>query len=192
MFTGIIESIGTIASFSEGVLRVQFPAASWEDPIQSGESIAVNGCCLTVVKFGSNWFTSDLSPETLERTSFGAVEIGLKVNLERAMGVGSRFGGHIVQGHVDGLGQLVAVRDEDNAKVLRFSAPLHLAKYLVDKCSIAIDGISLTVVMPQENEFEVWVIPHTWTNTNLSGHQVGDSVNLEIDLIARYVEKLMG
>jgi len=190
MFTGLIETVGWIESISAD-LKIKFLPDSWIDPLQIGESIAVNGCCLTAVKATDDTFSADLSEETLLRTSFRGLKVPAKVNLERAMKVNDRFGGHIVQGHVDGTGALIDVEELEASRKLIFEIPSALSKYLVDKCSIAIEGISLTVVEPLDNKFAVWIIPHTWEFTNLHDKQIGDPVNMEIDLIARYVEKLV-
>lgn len=189
MFTGIVEGLGRVVSVSEESLSVapQFV----DDPWKIGESVAVNGCCLTVVAAGDE-IRFDVSPETLSRTSLGDLSSGSLVNLERAMKVGSRFGGHIVQGHVDATGELLAVRTEGNASVLTFKVPREFDRYLIDKGSITVDGISLTVVEPHGDEFSVWVIPHTLEETNLKSRKAGDRVNLEFDVLARYVEKLLG
>jgi riboflavin synthase len=187
MFTGIIETLGKVVGVTPASLAVE---ATFEEPIDLGESIAVNGCCLTVVS-AEGALRFDISEETLRRTSLGELKPGSLVNLERAMKVGSRFGGHIVQGHVDGTGALVSVRETDAAHVLRFSYPTEFGKYLIEKGSIAIDGISLTAVSPTGTEFEVWVIPHTWQHTNLGAMRVGQRVNLEFDMVAKYVEGLI-
>lgn len=191
MFTGIIETLGTVASLTATSMKIEFPLGAWNTDLITGESISVNGCCLTAVNIGGNFFDANLSEETLIRTSFRQLQPGRKVNLERAMRADGRFGGHIVQGHVDGVGKYVSVRDEGISKVLTFELPQHLSRYLVDKCSITIEGISLTVVRPHGHQFEVWIIPHTWENTNLSELKPGETVNIEIDLIARYVENLL-
>ena len=164
--------------------------ASSTDPIALGESIAVNGCCLTVVA-SDPFLEFDLSEETFSRTTLGAFKPGSKVNLERAMRLGDRLGGHIVQGHVDGVGAVVSVREEAGSWVMRFSVPTGSERYLIDKGSVCLDGVSLTVVSPVGNEFEVAVIPHTWAYTNLSSLRIGDAVNVEFDVLAKHVERLM-
>lgn len=188
MFTGIVQSTATVASLHGGRLVVNLPADAWPgDPITAGESVAVNGCCLTALDDGGLAF--DLSPETLDRTSLGRLAPGARVNLERAMTPSSRFGGHIVQGHVDATGELVAARSEGNSVVLRFRGPS--SRYLVDKGSVSVDGVSLTVVEPQGGEFDVWTIPFTLAHTTLGDLGPGDPVNLEYDEIAKWVERLV-
>jgi riboflavin synthase len=189
MFTGLIEQVGRVASLSEGVLLLDVDP-SWGGDCGLGESVAVNGVCLTVVARGPV-LRFDLSPETLRRTSLSRLRSGSLVNLERAMQAGGRFGGHIVQGHVDATGSLDSVRQEGNSQVLRFAYPGEYGKYLIEKGSVAVDGISLTVVAPDDRTFEVWIIPHTLEMTHLADLQPGDPVNLEFDLIAKYVERLL-
>lgn len=189
MFTGIVEAVGEVRSLVGGTLVLDVVRGSESEPWRLGESVAVNGACLTVVGF-DNGLRFDLSPETLERTSLGDLSAGSRVNLERAMRADGRFGGHIVQGHVDATGTVVSIAPSGNSTVFQFQIPSTGARYLIDKGSITIDGISLTVVSPTESEFEVWVIPHTLQETNLSERKVGDRVNLEYDLIAKYVERL--
>jgi riboflavin synthase len=191
MFTGIVQTLGDVFSLEGGVLTMRAPS-DWSlgDPLAIGESIAVNGCCLTVVTIDPH-LTFDLSPETIERTALGDLSRGDRVNLERAMKPTDRFGGHIVQGHVDGTGMVRAIEEEGNATVIRFAVPPAFERYLIDKGSVAIDGVSLTVVRPVRSEFDVYVIPHTLEATNLGDRRPGDRVNLEFDLIAKYVERLM-
>lgn len=188
MFTGIVEGLGSVRSLSSGVLVLDVLRGFEGEPWKLGESVAVNGACLTVVDF-SDGLRFDLSPETLARTSLGDVRPGSRVNLERAMRADGRFGGHLVQGHVDATGTVVSMTPQGNSTVFRFSAE---GRYLIDKGSITVDGVSLTVVEPSDGEFEVWVIPHTLQETNLGDRKVGDRVNLEFDLIAKYVERLVG
>lgn len=189
MFTGIIEGLGTVRSMSGGTLILDVKSGFANDPWKIGESVAVNGCCLTVVD-ASDGLRFDLSPETLARTSLGSLKTGSKVNLERAMRADGRFGGHIVQGHVDATGEVVSITPRDNATVFQFRFPREWSRYLIDKGSVAIDGISLTVVDLRDDQFDVWIIPHTLQETNLSERKPGDKVNLEFDLIAKYVESL--
>ncbi len=191
MFTGLVEALGNVRSMADLRLIVDVPAGAWKaDPFEIGESIAVNGCCLTVVSFDDG-LHFDLSEETLRRTSLGSLENGSKVNLERAMRMGDRLGGHMVQGHVDGLGKLLWVAQEAGSWLMRFGVPTGGERYLIDKGSVTVDGISLTVVKPEGNEFDVAIIPHTWENTNLSSLKKGDMVNMEFDVLAKHVEKLM-
>lgn len=185
MFTGLIQQVGRVQRLKDFVLWVTASTTS-EDPWILGESVAVNGCCLTVVEFGED-LRFDLSQETLDRTSLGDFKPGSPVNIERAMKAGDRFGGHIVQGHVDTVGRLVSVE----GGTYTFEIPTSGSAYLIDKGSISIDGISLTVVNPTEGRFSVAVIPHTLAETNLHARQPGDKVNIEYDVIAKHVEKLL-
>ena len=190
MFTGIIEGLGKVRSLENGVLLLDVVRGFDNEPSKIGESIAVNGCCLTVVD-SSDGLRFDLSPETLSRTSLGSLQIGSIVNLERAMRADGRFGGHIVQGHVDTTGTILLITKKENATVFRFQTTSNWSKYLIDKGSITIDGISLTIVDPRESTFDVWVVPHTLQETNLSERKPIDSVNLEFDVIAKYVERIV-
>ncbi|MFY9233165.1 MAG: riboflavin synthase [Fimbriimonadaceae bacterium] len=188
MFTGIIQAKGRVVLNSGSALAV---SPDWsEEDIQSGESISVNGVCLTVLGL-SNPLTFDLSPETLERTTLGALAPGQKVNLERALRVGDRLGGHFVQGHVDAVGSIKARREAENSQVLTFEVPEGFERYLVDKGSVCVDGISLTVVEPRGRLFDIWIVPHTLRETNLDAMRAGSQVNLEFDMLAKYVEKLI-
>lgn len=197
MFTGIVEALGKVQWMEAGVLVLESDHELGPDPVVAGESIAVNGCCLTVVNMrpsrtgGGIGLKFDLSPETLERTSLGSLIAGAHVNLERAMRADGRFGGHIVQGHVDATGELVAITPNENSTVFRFRLPAGSERYLIDKGSITVDGISLTVVNPEEAEFDAWIIPHTIAHTNLGERKIGDRVNLEFDALAKYVERLL-
>ena len=190
MFTGLIQAVGTIELFQGSRLMVDAGTFAESDPIVAGESIAVNGCCLTALEHGVLAF--DLSAETIARTAFHELRSGSKVNLERAMRPMDRLGGHIVQGHVDSVGEVVAVLQDGEFTVFRFRTPKEMDRYMIDKGSIAVDGISLTIVHPVEGEFDVWVVPHTLEHTNLSSRKPGDLVNLEFDVLAKYVEKLVG
>jgi riboflavin synthase len=193
MFTGIIEETGTVAgiSNSEEFRSLRIVAGSLMQGVRAGDSIAVNGVCLTVRTFDGAGFRADLSRETLDRTSLNKLAPGTIVNLERPMRADGRFGGHIVQGHVDGVGEIVGFsRDSDNWNLsVRF--PAEAARYLVPKGSIAVDGISLTVAALAGNTFDVAIIPHTFENTNLKQARAGDPVNLEFDVIAKYVERML-
>lgn len=198
MFTGIIEEIGTvIATERHGTslrLTVEGPLAVSD--AQHGDSISVSGVCLTVVEQGDDWFTADVMGQTLEMSTLDTVDVGRRVNLERAAHVGDRLGGHIVQGHVDGTSRVEQIRDDVNWRVLRFSLPAGLARLVVDKGSIAVDGTSLTVstVAPAklpDQWFEVSLIPETLEATTLGHLAVGDRVNIETDIIARHVERML-
>ncbi|MBE6829247.1 MAG: riboflavin synthase [Ruminococcaceae bacterium] len=192
MFTGIIEEIGKIQGIQKGarsaVLSVQ--ASEILEDVHLGDSVAVNGICLTVTSISSNGFTADVMHETLNRSSH--LRIGSSVNLERAMAANGRFGGHIVSGHIDGTGTVSDIRRDDNAVWYTVKTPLPVLSYIIEKGSIAIDGISLTVAKVHKDSFSVSIIPHTASLTTLSSRRVGDSVNLENDCIGKYVERLMG
>ncbi len=189
MFTGIIEEVGTVGELGDNKLTIR--AAKVMEDQKMGDSIAVNGTCLTVVAHDSTTFTVDLSPETLSRTSLGSLEQSHKVNLERPLAVSDRLGGHIVQGHVDATGRITSSRTEGNSQILRVRFPERMRPYIVEKGFIAVDGISLTVVQKGTSTFTLSVIPFTLENTNLQEKGVGDRVNLEIDIIAKYVESLI-
>ncbi|MGV3617877.1 MAG: riboflavin synthase [Fimbriimonas sp.] len=189
MFTGIVQAVGRVQRIGDFQLEIEAPETLGEGGYAEGESIAINGCCLTVVGFDPLRF--DLSEETLVRTNLGDLKEGDGVNLERAMSARDRFGGHIVQGHVDATGEVVAVEPQEDSTVVRFRIPAEYERYLIDKGSVTIDGISLTVVRPEGDTFETWIIPHTLANTNLGRRQAGDRVNLEFDVIAKYVERLL-
>ncbi len=192
MFTGIIEEIGKIKKIRTGsdtcVLTVS--AGKILSDIHIGDSIAVNGTCLTVCEFDNTGFSADVMPETMRRTNLGSLKAGSPVNLERAMSAQGRFGGHIVSGHIDGTGIVKSLKKEKNAVWVQISVKPELLKYIVEKGSIAIDGISLTVAEMTNQDFSVSIIPHTGEETILLKKKSGDTVNLECDIIAKYVEKL--
>lgn len=195
MFTGIIEGVGRLARREPqgGDVRFTFEAGSLAfDNVQLGESIAVNGVCLTVIAFDAHSFQADASTETLALTTLGQLDEGALLNLERAMRPSDRLGGHLVSGHVDGLGQVLSVHEDARAQRWRFGAPAALLKYIAKKGSICVDGVSLTVNEVDDAGFEVALIPHTVAHTRFAQTGVGDAVNLEIDLVARYVERLLG
>ena len=189
MFTGIVEEVGTVA-FQEGG-RLSVRASLVMDDLKLGDSIAVNGACLTVVTRDENQFSVDLSPETLRRTSLGNLALGRVVNLERPLAVSDRLGGHIVQGHVDATGRITSTRPEGDCITLRVGSPKRLMPYVVEKGFIAVDGISLTVVKKDTSSFTLSVIPYTLENTNLKEKVPGDRVNLEADIVAKYIESLL-
>lgn len=193
MFTGIIEDIGDIKSIKhEGDSAVLvIHSSKIMDDVKLGDSIAVNGVCLTARSISGNEFTADVMAETLRRSSLGTLKPGSKVNLERAMQLGGRFGGHIVSGHIDGTGTIVTMKREANAVWVEISADSKILKLIIEKGSIAIDGISLTVAYVDDKVFKVSVIPHTASETTLLMKKVGDIVNLENDTIGKYVEKLL-
>jgi riboflavin synthase len=194
MFTGLIEDLGVIAAFeahSTGArLRVNSPLIVSD--AKAGDSICVNGVCLTALDIDSTGFSADLAPETLNRTNLSRLAVGSRVNLERSLAAGARLGGHILQGHVDGVGELLELRElGDNNWWIRVLLPEELERYVVFKGSIAIDGISLTLAEVQGREVSVTIIPHTYSHTNLQYRHPGDPVNIETDVIAKYVEKMM-
>lgn len=193
MFTGIVEELGEIRGIHREAdsITLTIRATTVLDDVHHGDSIAVNGVCLTVVEFGDDFFTADLMQETLDRSSLGQVEVGSKVNLERATAVGQRLGGHIVQGHVDGTGEVISRTPGERWEVVRISLPEHLSKYVVEKGSIAVDGTSLTVSAVGEGFFEVSLIPTTLTDSVIGSTAVGAKVNLEVDVLAKYVEKML-
>jgi riboflavin synthase len=194
VFTGIIEEVGKIQSIERGVnsavLSVQ--VSEIMEDTHLGDSIAVNGVCLTVTSIYAKGFTADVMHETLNRSSLGKLKIGSPVNLERAMPANGRFGGHIVSGHIDGTGTISDIRKDDNAVWYTIKASLPILRYIIEKGSIAIDGISLTVARLYKDSFSVSIIPHTASMTTLFNRRVGDLVNLENDCIGKYVERLMG
>ncbi|MFT4210240.1 MAG: riboflavin synthase [Microbacterium sp.] len=197
MFTGIIEEIGTVTAVTpsgDGV-RLTVQAETAVSDAGHGDSIAISGVCLTVIEQGADWFTADVMRETLERATTGALAAGSTVNVERAMSPHGRLGGHIVQGHVDGTGRVLEVRPGAQWQVVRVSLPAELAPLVVEKGSITVDGVSLTVsaVSPADagsHWFEISLIPETLTATTLGGRVVGDAVNLETDILARHVQRL--
>lgn len=193
MFTGLIQDVGRIESIrpsgTGSILRVVTSLAA--DGLERGESIACNGTCLTVTGFDAKGFTCEASRETLERTTIGDLKQGSPLNLERALRVGDRLGGHLVQGHVDGRATLVDVQPDGTSRKLYFDLPAGLVRYVIGKGSIALDGISLTVNEIEGRRFWVNIIPATWENTNLSGKKVGEHVNVEVDQLGKYVERLL-
>jgi riboflavin synthase len=194
MFTGIVEELGEIVAIApQGdsvALTVRGPLVT-EDAVH-GASIAVNGVCLTVVDVKDGVFTADAIKETLDKSSLGALEPGSKVNLERPVRLSDRLGGHLVQGHVDGVGEIVSREPGERWDVVTVSLPPHLSRYLVDKGSITVDGISLTVVEAAADRFSIALIPTTLALTTLGHKKPGDPVNLEVDVVAKYVERMMG
>ncbi|MFT4255367.1 MAG: riboflavin synthase [Pseudoxanthomonas sp.] len=195
MFTGIIEGVGKLLAAEPlgGDVRFTFGVGSLPfDDVRLGESIAVNGVCLTVVEFDAASFKADASNETLSLTTLGALPMGAALNLERAMRPSDRLGGHLVSGHVDGVGRVLSIAEDARAQRWRFAAPAALRKYIAKKGSICVDGVSLTVNEADSEGFEVALIPHTVMHTRFAETEIGDAVNLEIDLLARYVERLLG
>ena len=195
MFTGIIEELGEVVRLDEAgddsaVLAVRGPLVTSD--ARHGDSISVNGVCLTVIDNVDGVFTADVMGETLRRSSLGALTEGSAVNLERAAALGSRLGGHLVQGHVDGIAEIIGREPAAQWEVVRFSLPPALAKYVVEKGSITVDGVSLTVMAVDDESFSVGMIPTTSKSTVLGSKNVGDPVNLEVDVVAKYVEKMVG
>lgn len=192
MFTGIIEEKGVVAEISHGSksCRITICAEKILDDVKIGDSIAVNGACLTVAELSPPCFTADVMAETVRRTGLRTLVKGCEVNLERAMMMSGRFGGHIVTGHIDGIGTITNMTVEENAVIVRISAEYEIIKYIVKKGSIALDGISLTVAEVGKNDFMVSVIPHTARETTLLNRRVGDKVNIECDIIGKYIERL--
>ena len=194
MFTGIVEELGHVVSLAHGpdsaVVRIRGPLVTAD--AAPGASIAVNGICLTVVELDADGFCVDVMAETLRRTCLGELTPGSPVNLERAVAVGDRLGGHLVQGHVDGTGTILARQPGDRWEVVTISLPGELARYVVEKGSITVDGVSLTIAGLDDASFQVSLIPTTLALTTLGTKQVGDLVNLEVDVLAKYVERLLG
>ncbi|MBD7988001.1 riboflavin synthase [Luteimonas sp. Sa2BVA3] len=193
MFTGIIEAVGRLAGNQprggDARLRIDVGTMPFADA-KLGESVAVNGVCLTVVAFDAAHFEADASNETLALTTLGGLAEGAPLNLERAMRPSDRLGGHLVSGHVDGVGRVLDVREDARAQRWRFAMPPALAKYVAQKGSICVDGVSLTVNAVDDAAFEVALVPHTVAHTAFAATRVGDPVNLEVDLVARYLERL--
>jgi riboflavin synthase len=193
VFTGLVEEVGRVSSLHEGeMLRLGIRADHVTGGTRAGDSISVNGACLTVGEVDGRTLTFFAMPETLRRTALGTLVEGSPVNLERALAAGGRFGGHIVQGHVDGVGEVLGVRPEGEAEIWEFGAPEAVLRYCVEKGSVCVDGISLTVVAVKEGSFTVSILPQTRANTNLGGLREGSRVNLEADVIGKYVERLLG
>ncbi|MGN0347145.1 MAG: riboflavin synthase [Lachnospiraceae bacterium] len=194
MFTGIVEEIGTLRQVisGSGSGSIKVSAKKVLENTKIGDSIAVNGVCLTVTSLSSDGFTADVMPETLRRTNLGSLKSGAPVDLERAMAADGRFGGHLVSGHIDGTGTVVSMKNEGNAVWVQIKAPQSILQLIVEKGSIAIDGISLTVAKVDGDSFQVSVIPHTGSETILLRKKAGDIVNLENDIVAKYVQHLLG
>ncbi|PRX33524.1 riboflavin synthase alpha chain [Orenia metallireducens] len=194
MFTGIVEELGKVKRIQRGsksiVLVIE--AAKVLEDVKLGDSIATNGVCLTVTSFTEKEFTVDVMPETMRHSSLGDLKVGSEVNLERALRLGDRLGGHLVSGHIDGLGTIKSKKREDNATVITIEAPKNILKYIIHKGSIAIDGVSLTVANLDESSFAISLIPHTSQVTLLGQKEIGAKVNLEVDMIGKYVERMLG
>lgn len=193
MFTGLIEEIGTVISIRGGrdFAKLEIQASKILEDVKIGDSIAVNGLCLTAVKVSENSFEADVMAESLRRSSLGKLSHGSRVNLERAMSANGRFGGHIVSGHIDGVGEILSLEREGIATVVEVEADESLLYYIVEKGSIAIDGVSLTVMKAGKKSFSVGIIPHTGGETTLLEKSPGDIVNLETDIIGKYTERFL-
>lgn len=195
MFTGIVQAIGAVGGIEAGEagcrMRIECPAlepSSWSE----GDSVAVSGCCLTALAIDAAGFSADLSAETLARTSLGTLAVGDPVNLEPALAAGERLGGHLVTGHVDGLAEVVSIEPSGDSRIFAFRAPRALSRFIAEKGSVTLDGVSLTVNAVDATDFEINLIPHTLAATTLGRLSAGECVNLEVDLIARYTERLLG
>lgn len=193
MFTGIIEELGTVAAFDvhAGGAKIRIAAKTVTDGTTQGDSIAVNGVCLTAVEITQDSFNADVSQETLDKSTLGNLAVGSRVNLERAVTPSTRLGGHIVQGHVDTRGKFISAINSGDFRTVRIGFPPEIERYLVYKGSVSVEGISLTIATLADEYFEIAVIPKTWEMTNLSTLKPGDAVNLEADVIAKYVERMM-
>lgn len=193
MFTGIIESTGQVESLQSigGDLRIRVQTTLDLSDVHLGDSIATNGICLTVVDWGSNWYAADVSKESLTRSTLANMQVGQIVNVEKAMLPTTRFGGHIVSGHVDTVGEITQFKQDARSLYFEVTAPAHIAKYLAEKGSVTIDGISLTINYLSGSVISLNVIPHTAARTNIITWQVGAKVNIEVDVLARYIERLL-
>ena len=193
MFTGLVECVGAVVAVTphEGGLRFRIAAPPWAAPAAIGDSVAVNGCCLTVVELDTEGFAFDVVPESVRRTMLGDLAPGAPVNLERSMRLDQRLGGHLVQGHIDGVGRVVEVRPEGDGRRIAFEVPDHIARFVAEKGSVAIDGISLTVAACAGKRCEVAFIPHTLEVTVAGRYVPGTRVNVEADLMARYAARLI-
>ena len=191
MFTGIIEEIGTIKQIVSGSKSstITISASKVLEDVKIGDSICTNGVCLTVTKFGEHEFTVDVMAETVRKSTFGQTKSGANVNLERALAIGDRLGGHMVSGHIDGTGEIIGYEREENAVWVTIKTSPAILRYIIQKGSIAIDGISLTVAVLEDDYFKVSIIPHTGEETTLLKNKIGDHVNLENDLVGKYIER---
>ena len=193
MFTGLVEETGTTVECIRDArsARLTITTPGVHEGAKPGDSIAVNGCCLTVVAIAGDQLTFDAIPETLDRTNLGDLKVGDRVNLERPLAANARLDGHFVQGHIDGVGTIVSLTPDGNAVVMEISAPEKYRRYLVEKGSVAVDGVSLTIADVRAETFTVWTIPHTRQVTTLGAREVGSRVNLECDLLGKYIERLL-
>ena len=193
MFTGIIESLGQVESLQSvgGDIRLRIQSNLDMSDVHLGDSIATNGICLTVIDWGDNWYAADVSRESLNRSTVGQWKVGQAVNVEKAMLPTTRFGGHIVSGHVDAVGEITMLRQDARSLYFEVTAPVEIAKYLAEKGSVTVDGISLTINHLRGNILSLNLIPHTAERTNIGTWKTGAKVNLEVDVLARYIERLM-
>lgn len=193
MFTGLVEETGQVVAIQieERSAKLTVSAPLVHRGLKLGDSVAINGCCLTVIEQEGDHLTFDAVPETLVRTNLGSLCPGERVNLERSLEVGARLGGHFVQGHIDGVGTVLALKTDENAVVMEIEMPAPLRRYFVEKGSVSVDGVSLTVASILPTSFTVWTIPHTRAVTTLRDREVGDRVNLECDLLGKYIERLL-
>lgn len=193
MFTGIVETLGTVSALEDrtDAIRLRIDAPTVMADVSPGDSIAVNGVCLTVVDPDSRGFWADVMNETMQRSALGGLASGAAVNLERAVRVSDRLGGHIVQGHVDCTGVIASIDERDEWTIVRIDVPSTVTRYMVEKGSICVDGVSLTVVSVDDGGFTVSLIPTTLTHTTLGSRSVGDAVNIEVDVVAKYIERLL-
>ena len=193
MFTGIIESLGQVESLQSvgGDIRLRIQSNLDMSDVHLGDSIATNGICLTVIDWGDNWYAADVSRESLNRSTVGQWKVGQAVNVEKAMLPTTRFGGHIVSGHVDAVGEITVVREDARSLYFEVTAPVEIAKYLAEKGSVTVDGISLTINHLRGNILSLNLIPHTAERTNIGSWKTGAKVNLEVDILARYIERLL-
>ena len=191
MFTGIVEEVGRIKEMRKNPLTMELTIECQRvlEGTKLGDSIAVNGVCLTVTKLGSDYFMADAMPETMKRTNLGKLNVSDPVNLERAVAAGQRMGGHFVQGHVDGVGTILSKTPYENAVIFRIETSRELTHYMIEKGSVAINGISLTIVEVSEHDFTISLIPHTFKHTQLRDAKQGDMVNIEVDMIGKYLNK---
>lgn len=193
MFTGIIEEVGTIKNISKGIksIKLTIGATKVLEGSKIGDSIAVNGVCLTITSMGKDFFTADIMPESLRKTSMANLTSGDKINLERALTLSSRLGGHIVSGHIDGVGTVIALKRDDNAMRITIEAEPKIMKYIIAQGSVTLDGVSLTVASVAKSNFTISLIPHTGEVTTLLSKDIGSSINIENDVIGKYVERLL-
>ena len=195
MFTGLVQAVGALTDISRGEdsAILKFEVDNFLIDVKKGDSIAVNGVCLTAIELGTDFFTADVMIQTLKLTSLGALDLGSKVNLELAARLSDRMGGHIVQGHVDGVGVVTGITPGEKWQQVDITIPAHLMKYLQPQGSICVDGVSLTVgeLSDDANQISVWLIPETLAKTNLSTRKIGDTVNIEVDVLAKYVERIL-